>query len=156
MIKLFYTACNSLLPLVNLYVLKVIVDVVTEAVTHGVENPSGWLVSEVMPAILLFSGITLLNRLIKVFGTVNNDVLTQKLIDYINKLIQDQSSLLDMAYYDNPEYHDTFHRAQQEAAFRPVRILENMMSVFSSVSEPSASTVSRMPRPFSTTKSGLR
>lgn len=133
LIKLFYTACNSLLPLVNLYVLKVIVDVVTEAVTHGVENPSGWLVSEVMPAILLFSGITLLNRLIKVFGTVNNDVLTQKLIDYINKLIQDQSSLLDMAYYDNPEYHDTFHRAQQEAAFRPVRILENMMSVFSSV-----------------------
>ena len=25
------------------------------------------------------------------------------------------------AYYDNPEYHDTFHRAQQESAFRPIR-----------------------------------
>ncbi|MBR6330235.1 MAG: ABC transporter ATP-binding protein, partial [Bacteroidales bacterium] len=75
----------------------------------------------------------LLNRWIGVLNTVNNDVLTQRLTDYINNIIQTQSVRLDMAYYDNPDYHDTFHRAQQEAAFRPIRILENTVTVVGSV-----------------------
>ena len=125
--KLFYTICTSLLPLANLYVLKILVDSVTQYAGSGFESFPKTLIY----CILVFSAITLLTRLINVLSTVNNDVLTQKLIDYINNLIQIQSVRLDLAYYDNPEYHDTFHRAQQEAAFRPIRILENFVSAFS-------------------------
>lgn len=81
-------------------------------------------------AVALFCGIMLLNRLVGILGSLNSDVLTQKLIDHINGLIQGQSLKLDMAYYDNPRFHDTFHRAQQEAAFRPIRILENLVAIF--------------------------
>ena len=126
-LKLLYTAVASMLPLVNLYVLKLLVDGVT-AVAAG-----GELQVPLAGCIVAFCAIALLNRWIGVLGTVNNDVLTQKLTDYINNLIQTQSVRLDMAYYDNPEFHDTFHRAQQEAAFRPIRILENMVAVFGSL-----------------------
>ena len=126
-LKLLYTAVASLLPLLNLYVLKLLVDGVT-AVAAG-----GELQFSLPVCIVAFCGIALLNRWVGVLGTVNNDVLTQKLTDYINNLIQTQSVRLDMAYYDNPEFHDTFHRAQQEAAFRPIRILENMVAVFGSL-----------------------
>ena len=131
LLKLFYTVCTSLLPLVNLYVLKLLVDGVTAAVS---DSGSGWdsLPNDLLPAVLIFCGIMLLNRWIGVLNTVNNDVLTQKLTDYINNLIQNQSVRLDMAYYDNPDYHDTFHRAQQEAAFRPLRIMEHMVAVVGS------------------------
>ncbi len=131
-LKLLYTTLTSLLPLANLYVLKYLVDGVTAAAgigsAAGTDLPVG-----VVTCILFFCGITLLNRLITVLSTVNNDVLTQKLIDYINNLIQTQSVRLDMAYYDNPQYHDTFHRAQQEAAFRPIRILDNFVTTFGSI-----------------------
>ncbi len=129
--KLVYTLFNSLLPLVNLYVLKVLVDVLSGTVSGGAEWST---VSEtIVSSVLLFCGISLANRMIGVLSVVNDDVLTQELVDYINKLIQEQSVRLDMAYYDNPNYHDTFHRAQQEAAFRPVRIMESLVSLFGSV-----------------------
>lgn len=129
-LKLLYTAAGSLLPLANLFVLKVMVDGIVSAASQGGYQA---LLSEsptLISSVALFCGIMLLNRLVGILGTVNSDVLTQKLIDHINGQIQDQSLRLDMAYYDNPRFHDTFHRAQQEAAFRPIRILENLVSIF--------------------------
>ena len=128
-LKLFYTLCTSLLPLLNLYVLKLLVDGATQAVAGAGD---GLLSVEMIRYVLVFCGVMLLNRWVGVLSTVNNDVLTQRLIDYVNNIIQTQSVRLDMSYYDNPSYHDTFHRAQQEAAFRPIRILENTVSVLGS------------------------
>lgn len=131
-LKLLYTVCNSLLPLLNLYVLKLLVDAITTAVESKPVDTMLWG-APLAGYIAVFCGILLLNRWIGVLNTVNNDVLTQRLTDYINNIIQTQSVKLDMAYYDNPDYHDTFHRAQQEAAFRPIRILENTVTVVGSV-----------------------
>jgi len=127
MLKLFYTICTSLLPLANLYILKILIDDVTLAIGTGHYDPSTLAVG-----IVAFCSITLLNRWLTTLSGVNNDVLTQRLTDYINGRIQEQSARLDMAYYDNPDFHDTFHRAQQEAAFRPIRILENFVAVLGS------------------------
>lgn len=130
-LKLLYTVCNSLLPLLNLYVLKLLVDAITTAVESKPVDAMLWG-SPLAGYIAVFCAVMLLNRWIGVLNTVNNDVLTQRLTDYINNIIQTQSVRLDMAYYDNPDYHDTFHRAQQEAAFRPIRILENTVTVVGS------------------------
>ena len=130
-LKLIYTVCNSLLPLLNLYVLKLLVDAITTAVESKPVDAMLWG-APLAGYIAVFCAVMLLNRWIGVLNTVNNDVLTQRLTDYINNIIQTQSVRLDMAYYDNPDYHDTFHRAQQEAAFRPIRILENTVTVVGS------------------------
>lgn len=129
-LKLIYTALGSLLPLANLYVLKIMVDGVVAASGQGTIDSWQTATPMIVFAVALFCGIMLLNRLVGILGSLNSDVLTQKLIDHINGLIQGQSLKLDMAYYDNPRFHDTFHRAQQEAAFRPIRILENMVAIF--------------------------
>jgi len=130
-LKVVYTFVGSILPLVNLYVLKLMVDTVTTLAATGGQDVN--MLETIGFAVLMFCGIVLVNRVIGALSTVNDDILTQKLVDYINKLIQEQSVSLDMAYYDNPEYHDTFHRAQQEAAYRPVRMMESIMAVFGSV-----------------------
>ena len=129
-LKLIYTALGSLLPLANLYVLKIMVDGVVAASGQGTIDSWQTATPMIVFAVALFCGIMLLNRLVGILGSLNSDVLTQKLIDHINGLIQGQSLKLDMAYYDNPRFHDTFHRAQQEAAFRPIRILENLVAIF--------------------------
>lgn len=122
--RVFYTLLSSVLPLASLYLLKLLVDEVTrlidthEAVGHG----------SVVWIAVAFCAIFLLNRIVIALSSYNNDVMQQRLIDYISNIIHTQSSRLDLSYYDNAEFHDTFHRAQQEASMRPVQVVNNLMN----------------------------
>ena len=118
----------SVLPLVNLYILKFLVDSVsngTAPVLFGIS---------LNPYILLglFCLVFLVNRMVTVMNGVNSEIMTQRLMDYLNDQIQKQSANLDMSYYDNPEYHDTYHRAQTEVGFRPMRILDGFFGLIGS------------------------
>ena len=118
--RILYELLQSLLPLVGLYILKLLIDSVTNVST-----------SSYSPLTLLAAlcGIFLLTRVVSALSSVNNDVLGQRLIDHVSDLLQHQSARLDMQYYDTPAYHDTLHRAQQEASYRPLQILSNFMAL---------------------------
>lgn len=127
-LKIFYVVAGSTLPLVNLYVLKLLIDLLS---TNVASRSFAWQPLTIYCGV--FCAVFLLNRLISTLSGVNSDVLGQKLIDYISDRLQTQSVSLDMAYYDNPDFHDTFHRAQQEASFRPIQIVNHFMGLISSV-----------------------
>ena len=127
--RIIYVVLLSVLPLLSLFILKFLVDSITtgeNAVFLGME----WTTLSVLG---LFCFLFLLNRLVGVCNGVNNDIMSQRLQDYISDIMQRQSAALDMAYFDNPEYHDTYHRAQQEANFRPLRVLGEFMSLFGAI-----------------------
>ena len=119
-LRLLYEALQSGLPLGGVYVLKLLVD-----------NLHNFHLTAIY--VLIFVGLFLLGRLVSTLSAVNNDVLSQRLIDYISDCIQHQSVRLDMSYYDNPAFHDTFHRAQQESSYRPLQVLNHFMSLFGSL-----------------------
>lgn len=121
--RLFYELLQSILPLVNLYLLKLMIDTVQMGLA-GQAAPSDFVVP-----LLSMCGIFLLNRIVSALSAINNDILSQRLIDHLSDLIQRQSARLDMQYYDTPAFHDTFHRAQQEASYRPLQILANFMAL---------------------------
>lgn len=124
-LKVLYVVLGSVFPLLNLVILKLLIDTVTTVVAHqGAVD-----VAQLVMYIVAFCAIFLLNRLISILNGVNGDVLSQKLIDYISDNLQRQSVSLDMAYYDNPDFHDTFHRAQQEANYRPIQIVNHFMNL---------------------------
>ena len=128
-LRIIYVVILNALPLLNLYILKFLVDSVTEgnvAVIMGVEM-------DVYTTLGLFCAIFLLNRFVGVLNSVNNDIMQQRLIDYISERMQHQSARLDMSYFDNPAYHDTYHRAQQEASYRPIQILNGFMGLLGSL-----------------------
>lgn len=127
-LRILYVVLQSLLPLLNLYILKLIVDTVTAAVT----NPATAADPSPLALLLAMVAIFLLNRIVGTLNAVNNDILAQKLVDYMADIMQRQSARLDMAYYDNPDYYDSLHRAQQEATSRPLVIMGNFMSLFGS------------------------
>lgn len=118
-LRILYVLMQSLLPLVNLYILKLLIDSVTSL--HSPLSSLHYLVA--------MCGIFLLNRIVSALNGINNDYLSQRLVDHVSDLLQRQSARLDMQYYDTPSYHDTLHRAQQEAGFRPLQILSNFMSI---------------------------
>lgn len=125
-LRVVYVVLQSVLPLVNLYILKGLID----SVTAG--TASGGYGLQVMGLLITMCLVFLLNRIVSALNGINNDVLSQRLVDYISDLLQRQSARLDMQYYDNPAYHDTLHRAQQEASYRPLQIMNNIMGLLGS------------------------
>ncbi len=121
--RIFYELLQSLLPLLSLYILKLLIDSVSGqwSVVSGQFSP--------LVLLLVLCLVFLFNRIVSALSSINNDVLGQRLVDHVSDLLQRQSARLDMQYYDTPDYHDTLHRAQQEASFRPLQILTNLMAV---------------------------
>ena len=128
-LRVVYVVLQSLLPLVNLYILKLLVDAVTAAATHTVPTA----VFSPLTLLAAMVAVFLLNRIVGALNGINNDILGQKLVDYMADIMQRQSARLDMAYYDNPDYYDSLHRAQQEATSRPLAIMGNFMALFGSL-----------------------
>jgi len=126
--KILITVIQSVLPLINLYILKLLIDFVT----HSIANSNFHTVMAIR-YVLYFCGIFILTRLMTLAGRLVNTFLTQKLSDYISNSLHLKSTELDLAYYDNSEYHDTFHRAQQEASYRPMQFLSSFTSIIGSV-----------------------
>jgi len=125
-LRIFYVIVQSVLPLLSLYILKFMVD----AVTNGESQTIVGIQLNTYTLLGLFCLLFLLNRLVGVFNGVNTDIMSQRLIDYLSDRMQKQSARLDMSYFDNPEYHDTYHRAQQEASYRPLQVLNGFMNLF--------------------------
>ncbi len=46
--------------------------------------------------------------------------------DYVHDVMHKKSIELDLAYYENPDYFDTLHRAQREGPYRPTTIVNGL------------------------------
>lgn len=120
--KLLLVIISSVLPLINLVILKAIID--------ALSNP------EIKTLILLISAFAIVSFLIRIVGIlsrVNNDRLSQELVDSVNAMLQDTASELDLSYFDRASFYDSFHRAQQESATRPIRVLNDFSNIIGSI-----------------------
>ena len=117
-----YVVFLSLLPLVNLYILKLLID----SLERG--DSGSWAVY-----LGIMCAVFLLHRTISSLADINHDVLGQRMMDYMGDIVQRQATSVDMASFDRPEYHDIFHRAQQESVHRPLQILDSFMSLFGNI-----------------------
>lgn len=114
---------SALLPLANLKVLQMLVDV-------GLEDKDMGRISVYVAAFAL---IFFLSRAITTYYNAKQEILGQKFADYTNNMVQQHSSRMDLAYYDRADNHDRLYRAQQEANIRPLQLLNNSIRLFKSV-----------------------
>ncbi len=108
------------LPLVSLYLMKWIVDAVAGAATSP--DPSAAL-----PDVFLFIGLAglaaLVTSLVRLAANLCSEIQALIVTDDQFDLLHAKSLEVDLEFYENSRYHDTLHRAQREAAFRPPRIV---------------------------------
>lgn len=112
------------LPLLTLYMMKLIVD----AVTAGIVSPDK---TEAFKQVLYLIGLA---GIVTIFSTLCNSIAglvseqqTQMVSDYMNNIIHAKSVEVDLEYYENSKYHDTLQRAQREGPFRPGRIVNGLV-----------------------------
>ena len=111
-------------PLLSLYLMKLIVDTVAAAVGGGARDPKGFTV-----LIALAGGVAILSAALRTLSTLGTEVQSLRLGDRVQDLLHTKSVELDLQFYESPEYHDTLHRAQLEAPYRPARIVTELAQV---------------------------
>jgi ATP-binding cassette, subfamily B, bacterial len=115
---------QGLLPLLGLWLMKLVVDAVTAAATAPDKAAA---LKKVLWLIGLAGAVALLTSLFRIVANLVNEIQVQVVTDHVADLLHGKSVQVDLAYYESPDYHDTQHRAQQEAQSRPPRIVRGLL-----------------------------
>ena len=119
---------QAMLPLAALYVMKLIVDAVATGLTGATPPSFGsvlWLVG-------LAVSIGFVAAAARSLASLATEAQSQAVTDHMFGVLHRKSIEVDLAYYEDPRYHDTLHRAQLEAPYRPQKILGSLTQVVQS------------------------
>lgn len=114
---------QGILPLLSLYILKMVIDSVTVAVSNiekvlDFETVGFW--------IGLAAGTALVKGACQSMSAYTLEAQSLAASDNISKILQKKSARIDFAYYENPAFFDTLRRAQQEGVYRPTKIVTGL------------------------------
>ncbi len=114
------------LPLVTLYLMKLIVDAVTAGITAA---DKGEAFKHIALLVGIAGGVTLLSSLFNSISGLVSGAQSQRVTDHVQSILHAKSIEVDLEYYENSKYYDTLHRAQQEAPFRPTRVVNGLVQI---------------------------
>ncbi len=121
---------ESLIPLITLYLTKLVFD----GVASGINQPDKVAVfTDVGYTILLLAVLVLIERVLGILGNLASAAQSHVVTDRMYEMLHSKSMAIDLEYYENSEYYDTLHRAQQDAPYRPTRIFNGLFSFGQSV-----------------------
>ena len=114
----------SILPLVNLLLIKELVDEITlQANQPDFRFQQVLLITLGMGVVLLF--INIMNIISQYIVTAQQ----QRVTDFMSSIIQSKSVEIDLEFYEDPKYHDTLHRAQNQGMGKPIQVLNSLISI---------------------------
>ncbi len=117
---------QGLLPLAGLYMIQLIVNAVADGMDAA---DKGAAFEHVAWLIVIAGGIGLATALARSVSALVGESQGQVVTDHVSDLIHSQSIAVDLEYYENSRYYDVLHRAQQEAPYRPSKIVNDLVMV---------------------------
>jgi ATP-binding cassette subfamily B protein len=115
---------QSFLPLVLLYLIKLLIDEITRAVSSGTSSTT------IIPMIIVVVVIYFLDEVSSDFGNFVRKKQSVKLEEHMYGLLHSKAVRLDLINFEHPGYFDCLSRATSEAPWRPNSILNNIISMF--------------------------
>jgi len=117
---------QGVLPLLPLYLTKLMVD----AVTAGVSAPDkGAALRHMLLLVGLMGAATLFTSLIRAIGGLVSEWQSFIVTDHMNDVLLAKSVEVDLEYYESAQYYDTLHRAQRDAPSRPMSIVNGLAQI---------------------------
>lgn len=116
---------QSGLPLVQLYLLKLLVD----AVAGLVRTDPGAAFRHIAVLLGLAAAAALLGAVCRSLAGLVAEGQARAVSDHLHDVVHAKAADIDLEYYETAKYHDTLHRAQQEGAYRPTRIVNGLVQV---------------------------
>ena len=110
------------LPLVTLYLMKLIVDSVNAGASSAGKGDFG----RILVLIALSGSVALLTLISQSTSKVVNEAQSAIVSDHVQEVLHAKSVEVDLEYYENSEYYEIFHIAQGQAPFRPTAIINGL------------------------------
>ncbi len=120
------TGVQGVLPLALLYLIKLIIDSIARSVQTN--SPAADF-STVAYYLLAAFAVMLFQAGVQHLASYTEEIQVTLVSNHVVNLIHEKSISLDLSYYENPEFYDTLHRAQQEGPYRPVSIVKGLTSL---------------------------
>jgi ATP-binding cassette subfamily B protein len=120
------TFIQSLLPLISLYLIKLVIDGVSAGLTAADRTAA---FQGVTFLIIISGGVVLFERIVGTLAGLVGTAQAELVTDRMYEILHAKSAEMDLEYYENSDYYDTLHRAQREAPYRPTRILNGLFSL---------------------------
>ena len=122
----FLLVIQGILPLLPLYLTKLMVD----AIAAGVSAPDkDAALRHVLWLVGALAAVTLFSALIRLISGLVSEWQSHIVTDHMNDVLLAKSIEVDVEYYESAKYYDTLHRAQREAPFRPISIVNGLSQI---------------------------
>ncbi len=120
------TLIQSVLPLISLYLIKLVID----GVSAGLTAPDRVAAFQGVTLLIVVSGcVVFFERIVGTLAGLVGTAQSHFVTDRMYEILHSKSVEMDLEYYENSDYYDTLHRAQREAPYRPTRILNGLFSL---------------------------
>jgi ATP-binding cassette subfamily B protein len=114
---------QGLLPIATVYLTRAIVDSLVTAIDSG----GTWeTVRPTLIFVVAMAGILLVSEALRSLSGWIRAAQSELVQDHITDLIHHQSTAVDLAFYEMPEYYDQLHRARAQASTRPLELVESL------------------------------
>ena len=111
---------QAALPVAVLFLFKDIINAVVAVAKNPLEPGELHKLTLLIVAALV---VQLVSVLCKSFSQVVSEAQSAKVTEYMEDLLHRKSVEVDLEFYETPAFKNSHHRAQQEAPFRPTRIV---------------------------------
>ena len=123
LVSMLILVVQGALPLVSLYLMKLVVD----GVVTGVSAADKTVAFQRVAILIGVAGIVaIFAGLCRTAAGLAAEAQSQLVTDHVHDILHSKSVEVDLEYYENSQYYDALHRAQQEAPVRPTRIVNGL------------------------------
>lgn len=113
---------QGITPAITISITALVIDSVVQAIRLG--NPSPiWL------PIGLQLGMSLLSSLINTLSNVTQSLLQEQVSNRVQLEVLRHASLLDLAYFENPESYDKIRQATNQASYQPTNMISQIFGL---------------------------
>lgn len=111
------------LPVATVLLTRALVDALVTAAGGGLH----WaVVRGPLVLALAMGGVLVAAEVLKALTGWVRTAQSELVSDHVRGLIQQRAALVDLAFYESPDYNDQLHRARSEALTRPANLVENL------------------------------
>ncbi|WP_430809756.1 MULTISPECIES: ABC transporter ATP-binding protein [unclassified Carboxylicivirga] len=121
------TVVRGIVPLLLLYVVKQLIDVVSHQLT-GTNIDA----QQIYTAIGLTAAFFLLNAISGSVAALVRERQSHFVNDYVQNIIHKKTIHLAYQYFEDANFQDTFYRALNDASYRPARVFYNLLQTLQS------------------------
>lgn len=125
-VNIIISVLQSFLPLILVYLIRILIDDITSAASSGDEIASANIIWMIAAVVIVY----FLDEVSSDLGNLVRQKQSVKLEGYMYGLLHSKAVRLDLINFEHPGYFDILSRATAEAPWRPNSILDNIISMF--------------------------